>query len=77
MAEDPLELLVDEVVLAVEAGDVGRLSDFVLHPAVRITQVRMAFQVVGCGEAVVGHIPASSELLVAVAAAAYGQGPDS
>lgn len=66
---DPLQLT-DEVAEAVSMGDVQRLANLASHPSVRIMRKRMALQVVGCGGAVMGHVPIGSELLAAVTARA-------
>lgn len=64
-----LDKLVDEVAKAVSDGDVRRLAEFAIHPSVRIMPVRMALQIIGCGNVVVGHVPVGSEVLTAVTSA--------
>ena len=76
---DPVQLA-DEVAEAVSEGDVERLADFTSHPSVRIAHKRTALQVVGCGGAVVGHVPIDAELLATLTApvpAPLRKGPDS
>ena len=65
-------LLVADVVAAVLDEDVGRLAEFASRSSVRIVPQRMALQVVGCGGAIVGHVPVEAELLEAVAIALDG-----
>lgn len=62
--------LVDEVATAVWEGDVRRLAEFAAHPSIRISSERMALQIVGCDDAIVGHVPIGSRLLAAVTVAA-------